>query len=76
LYQYKSKEAQMPQTQIALPLRRRTNLAARLVTAITTAVRRQRDRRQLAKLDAHLLRDIGLGAQDAESECAKPFWKD
>jgi uncharacterized protein YjiS (DUF1127 family) len=65
----------MPQTQIALPLRRRTYLAARLFSAVTTAVRRQKDRRQLARLDAHLLRDIGLEAPEAKAECAKPFWK-
>lgn len=65
----------MPQTQIALPLRRRGNVLARLVDAVRVAALRRRERRQLAALDPHLLRDIGLDSQTAESECAKPFWK-
>jgi uncharacterized protein YjiS (DUF1127 family) len=66
----------MPQNQIVLPLRRPAHLVARLIAAVSFAARRQRDRQQLARLDAHLLRDIGLDAQEAEAECAKPFWKD
>ena len=66
----------MPQTDIrTLPLRARTGLAARVMTAITTALTRKRDRQRLGQLDAHLLRDIGVDAQDARSECAKPFWQ-
>ena len=34
-----------------------------------------RQRRSLASLDDHLLRDIGLEAQEAHRECAKPFWQ-
>ncbi|MFM7443231.1 MAG: DUF1127 domain-containing protein [Tabrizicola sp.] len=66
----------MPQTQIALPLRRRGSVLARLINAVQTATLRRRERRQLAALDLHLLRDIGLDSLTAESECAKPFWKD
>lgn len=65
----------MPQTQISLPLRRRGNVLARLMTAVRVAALRHRERRQLAALDPHLLRDIGLDSQTADSECAKPFWK-
>ncbi len=36
---------------------------------------RQHQRKQLAKLDAHLLRDIGLDSNQVEQELAKPFWK-
>jgi uncharacterized protein YjiS (DUF1127 family) len=76
LYQYKSQEAQMPQTHIqTLPLRARQGLFARTLTALTTAFARRRDRQRLGKLDAHLLRDIGLDAQEARRECAKPFWQ-
>jgi uncharacterized protein YjiS (DUF1127 family) len=66
----------MPQTQIALPLGRRGNVLARLVHAVRMAAVRRRERLQLAALDPHLLRDIGLDSQTAETECAKPFWKD
>ena len=65
----------MPQTQIALPLRRRGNVLARLVDVVRVAALRRHERRQLSALDPHLLRDIGLDSQTAESECAKPFWK-
>lgn len=36
---------------------------------------RRQSRRGLAKLDDHLLRDIGLSQRDAESEMSKPFWR-
>jgi uncharacterized protein YjiS (DUF1127 family) len=76
LYQYKSKEAQMPQTHIQThPLRRPRGLFARILTEVGTALARRRDRRCLGHLDAHLLRDIGLDPQDARQECAKPFWQ-
>ena len=32
-------------------------------------------RRQLARLDDHLLRDIGIDRATVESEILKPFWK-
>jgi uncharacterized protein YjiS (DUF1127 family) len=76
LYQYKSKEAQMPHTHIdTLPLRGRTGFFARTLTAFSAALLRRRNRQRLGRLDAHLLRDIGLDAQEAREECAKPFWQ-
>ncbi|RCX32350.1 DUF1127 domain-containing protein [Thioalbus denitrificans] len=36
---------------------------------------RARQRRQLARLDDYLLRDIGLSRVDAEQEARKPFWR-
>lgn len=33
-----------------------------------------RQRQQLAALDDHLLRDIGLTRTDVERETARPFW--
>ena len=39
------------------------------------ALRRQRTRKNLAGLDGHLLRDIGLTPTDAEREANKPFWR-
>ena len=35
---------------------------------------RRRTRRALARLDAHILRDIGLTDTRAKAECRKPFW--
>ncbi len=36
---------------------------------------RARERRRLARLDARMLRDIGVSAEDAARESAKPFWR-
>jgi uncharacterized protein YjiS (DUF1127 family) len=76
LYQYKSKEAKMPQTHIQrLSLRGRQSLVARIMVAFSTTLSRRRDRQRLGKLDAHMLRDIGLEAREAQHEAAKPFWQ-
>lgn len=37
---------------------------------------RRRTRTSLARLDDHLLQDIGLGTDRAAREIAKPFWRD
>ena len=37
---------------------------------------RRRTRSSLARLDDHLLADIGLGSDNAATEYAKPFWRD
>jgi uncharacterized protein YjiS (DUF1127 family) len=37
---------------------------------------RRRTRAALARLDGHLLQDIGLGTDRAATECTKPFWRD
>ena len=52
-----------------------TGLVQRLRTTFAEAAARRRHRRTLARLDAHLLRDIGLSPDDAQSEAAKPFWR-
>lgn len=36
---------------------------------------RKRTRRQLSRLDAHQLRDIGLQREDAMREGTLPFWR-
>ena len=36
---------------------------------------RWRQRRDLANLDAHLLRDIGVTPREAFRETSKPFWQ-
>jgi len=35
---------------------------------------RSRQRRDLAELDAHLLKDIGVTPGQAKREASKPFW--
>lgn len=42
---------------------------------IAAAGARRRQRQALARLDARLLRDIGLDAGQARAEAAKPFWR-
>jgi len=50
-------------------------LLQRLTDALSQAAARRRDRRHLAALDAHLLRDIGLSSEDVQDEASKPFWR-
>jgi uncharacterized protein YjiS (DUF1127 family) len=66
----------MPHSHItALALHPRTGLIPRLRDAWTEAAARRRDRRHLAQLDVHLLRDIGLSPDEVQSEASKPFWR-
>ena len=37
---------------------------------------RRISRNALTRLDDHILRDIGLTPDQAQTECAKPFWRD
>lgn len=66
----------MPHSHIqTLPLRTPRGLVARTLSAVSTVLTRRRERQRLSRLDMHMLRDIGLEAQDARSECDKPFWQ-
>ncbi len=47
-----------------------------LAVTLSTWELRLRGRRALARLDDHLLRDIGLSDGHAAREVAKPFWQD
>jgi uncharacterized protein YjiS (DUF1127 family) len=38
--------------------------------------RRARERRELATLDAHTIRDLGLVPSTIQFEANKPFWRD
>ncbi|MCX7286476.1 MAG: DUF1127 domain-containing protein [Rhodobacterales bacterium] len=58
-----------------LSLRTGTSLIQRVINALTVASVRRRDRRALAQLDPHLLRDIGLTRDEADGEAIKPFWQ-
>jgi uncharacterized protein YjiS (DUF1127 family) len=42
--------------------------------ALQTWTMRRRARSALARLDPHMLRDIGLTRTAAAQECDKPFW--
>jgi uncharacterized protein YjiS (DUF1127 family) len=50
----------------------------RLVQAyeqVLSWLERVHQRRQLAQLSDHMLKDIGLSRADVEAEVAKPFWR-
>jgi uncharacterized protein YjiS (DUF1127 family) len=42
---------------------------------VAESFRRARQRRDLAALSEHNLRDIGLSRSDVEIEIGKPFWR-
>lgn len=48
---------------------------ATLGAAVSQALARQRARRELTRLDEHMLRDIGLSRSQALFESDKPFWR-
>ena len=60
-----------------------SNPASRIVTGplrqlvhlALTWIERGRQRNDLAELDAHLLRDIGVSSEEARTETKKPFWR-
>lgn len=66
----------MPRTEILiLSLRSGPRLVAPRLAAATRVLTRRRERQMLGRLDAHLLRDIGLDPDLARLEAAKPFWR-
>ena len=56
-------------------LRRLGHGAGRAAEGGLIWLERARQRRQLAELSDHLLRDIGLTRADAWAESDKPFWR-
>lgn len=38
-------------------------------------IKRQQQRKQLAQLEQHLLKDVGLTDEQVQREVSKPFWK-
>jgi uncharacterized protein YjiS (DUF1127 family) len=42
---------------------------------VAESFRRARERRDLAELSDHNLRDIGLTRRDVDLEISKPFWR-
>lgn len=67
----------MPQikTHSAARLSTQTSYIDRLRVTISAALIRRRERATLARLDTHILRDIGVDPVTAAAEAAKPFWK-
>jgi uncharacterized protein YjiS (DUF1127 family) len=47
----------------------------RFCRCIVSRYERWLQRQDLAELDDHLLRDIGISPNDVARECAKPFWR-
>ena len=63
-----------------LAVRRRRSAAVRAALRrfggwCMTCIARSEQRRRLAELDEHMLRDIGVSPRDAAEESAKPFWR-
>ena len=54
------------------PLSRVVLRAAVLVMTLET---RAKTRKQLRKLDGHILKDIGIDPMTAEAEAERPFWR-
>ena len=42
---------------------------------VRAAWRRYRSRQNIAQLDSHMLKDIGVSLAEAEAEANKPFWR-
>jgi uncharacterized protein YjiS (DUF1127 family) len=57
------------------PYGRLRRLALGCLHIIAAPADRARQRRALAGLDDHLLRDIGISRGDARRESAMPFWR-
>ncbi len=58
----------------SLPPLSRLVLAA--AVRVVTWETRHRTRQGLKRLDAHLLRDIGLDPMSAAAEASRPFWRE
>ena len=61
----------MPALTKSLP---RSSRRFHLLRRIFHALALSRSRRALARLDDHILRDIGLTRAEAEDEAARPIW--
>lgn len=56
-------------------IRTAQHLAAQVFTTLLDWQERARQRRHLAQLDDHMLKDIGLTRVDVARETSKAFWK-
>lgn len=64
-----------PAPAVLMAWRRAAQLAGRALEGLLVWSDRSRQRRQLAELDDHMLRDIGLSRADVMAETTKPFWR-
>ncbi len=53
-----------------------SQLSCRIGEQLKQWLRNYHSRRELAKLDSHILKDIGISRADALQEAEKPFWRD
>ena len=53
-----------------------TGFLASLIEAPFIWLERAHDRRRLAELDDHMLRDIGISRADADQVASRPFWQE
>jgi uncharacterized protein YjiS (DUF1127 family) len=60
---------------ITAPLPPVSRVAFAVAQAVLNWETRRQTRRDLARLDPHLLQDIGLTPRLADCECQKPFWR-
>jgi uncharacterized protein YjiS (DUF1127 family) len=51
------------------------SLGVAVVDVLLVWIERSRSRRQILKLDARMLEDIGVSRTDAVREARKPFWR-
>ena len=51
------------------------NVFKRLIIKLASTIEKQKARKQLGKLDDHLLRDIGMSRLEAKKESQKYFWQ-
>ena len=47
----------------------------RLADLLATWEQRARERRHLAEMSNHMLKDLGISRTDARREAEKPFWR-
>ena len=66
----------MPIVSAGAEVRLRATAWRYLAQTIASWLDRDRQRHDLADLDQHLLRDIGVTPTEAASEAAKPFWRE
>ena len=67
-------EGKRAMTLLALSRLPPSALSGGLLTRLRLAMALRRQRRQVAALPDHLLRDIGLSPQEAQHEAARPLW--
>jgi uncharacterized protein YjiS (DUF1127 family) len=58
------------------PRRGSIEIPRQAVALVRLWLRRGRERRELARLDYRMLRDIGVTPSDAMAETEKPFWQE